>query len=197
MDARIRAASFVQKTALASQRSNLRAKLKGQVTAHSAARAKVQTLSAQLKQRHAARLRPRDLVAAWNGFQLSYLELKAFYQALADAFKQGNPLPKAPRLPAPPTNLITFIAKGNLSQPSKAIKEKVKSISDDFTKTSADMAGIFDLITELKGEGIKVRVDPEAITATSEAALQRIHLTFRAESQESVTVEGKDVDIAK
>lgn len=135
-----------------------------------------------------------DYAALWRSYEAAYSELKAVYLAVVAAFEAGKPLPKIRRFDPLPGVAKDAMARAGVTP---TVLGRVKAVEGDYENTKRELGKVAGQVAKLQGEGIRVRVDPEGISSAGETALQRLQLTFRAESQETVKVEGKDVDIAR
>jgi hypothetical protein len=133
-----------------------------------------------------------DYSQLWVDFEESYHALKTTYLEAVGAFEAGRSLPRISKSASLAGAVEPALAKAGVAATTRT---RVAAIRSDSEATQTALGDLVSLVAALKGEGIRVRVDPESISNADEAARQRVRLTFRSESQETVNVEGQERDL--
>lgn len=137
---------------------------------------------------------PADYRRLWTEFFESYSRLHEIYAEAVGAYEQEQPLPRIPSTPPFPEDLHAALERAEVASRTQ---DKVGEIYDDYQQLRKNLGLLATLVADSKGEGIRVRMDPEAISEAPEAARQKLRLTFRSESRENVQLEGQSVDIPR
>ena len=135
-----------------------------------------------------------DYGQLWRQFRNNYESLKDSYRQAVERFEKGQGLPRIERRDGLSDELRAAMATAGVAQKTLTA---VDMMQKDFAETSGALGELTALIAELKGAGIRVRVDPKSISEADEASRQKIRLTFRTENQETVKVEGAEVGVVR
>ena len=141
------------------------------------------------------------LAEMWNNFYQKYLSLKSGYDSLVKAFQEQSPLPKLPdfQLSDADQQVLQKI-QATAGDPGEKrdwnkVKKDVTAIRDDYAKTLDALNALVRLVSDVKGSGLQVRVDPKGLADVPSEARHKLHLTFHGQTQEKVKIGEKDVDV--
>ena len=124
----------------------------------------------------------------WNAFYSKYESLRATYAAAVNAFQKHMAIPQ----------IENFQRSDQDQQVLRQITEKgadwngvrgwVSDIRNDYDATLAALNALLQLMAEIRGSGLKVRIDREAVAAAPVEARQKINFTFHGLTQETVKI---------
>ncbi|MEM9609970.1 MAG: hypothetical protein AAGA99_21295 [Actinomycetota bacterium] len=216
-EAEVKASAFPEQLRdLANERRAIEQRLRtlgGRVNADLVARSTVRLTEiaarvAEINVQNAALLGPRrpkpppappgfpgvDYVALWATFEDEYRIVRQWYADAVDAFEEGRAIPAAPPTSADTGQVRTLVGRATMGA---ATRSTVEALINGRDLVVADAEALLVTIADAKGAGILVRVDPSSIAEADEDALQKLQLTFRAEAQETVDVDGDRLEIPR
>ncbi|HLJ27595.1 MAG TPA: hypothetical protein VKY85_12865 [Candidatus Angelobacter sp.] len=137
----------------------------------------------------------------WDDFYGKYVSLKAAYTGAVKAFQSHAGLSKMDdfQLSAADQQALQQIQgitgdKGEIRDWNTA-KKSVSDIQADYLATLDALNALVRLISDIRGSGLQVLVDPKGLADAPAEARHRLHLTFHGQSQEKVKVGETDMDV--
>jgi Skp family chaperone for outer membrane proteins len=134
-----------------------------------------------------------DYVGLWEQFEGYYRQEATIYAEARLAYSERRLLPKIGPQQPPAAALVDLVDSPRFL--SAALKKKVHELFHSHQLTRLELGKLVKVLTDLQTEGIHVRVDANSLAEAPEPSRQRMRLTFRSQTQETVNVEGQQVDL--
>lgn len=127
----------------------------------------------------------------WDQFYRKYESLWSTYADAVKAFKKHTAIPQIDNFQLTDQDQQVLQQITEKGSGWNGVKSWVGNIVKDYEAALTALNALLQLVADIRGAGLKVRIDREAVAAPVEAR-QKIHLTFHGVTQETVRVRQED-----